>query len=206
MTGARRLRTRLASLAAAGLLIGACGGGGGGDNGKAAENASADGSTTTSPATAQAGGDPTTGSPGAPGGPTVTTGAPGSAPATGSTPGNPPDGGETPKPPLPMEVELEKDCVKPGGTQTVTVRTEPESPVGYSAEYADGKTAMDAGYYGGVDAGKTDGKGVYKATWTIAPNAPPGEVKVRVFATHPAYTFSERVATFELSTLTGKCS
>lgn len=203
MTGARRLRTTLASLAVAAFLIGACGGGD--DNGKGADNASADGSTTTSLAPSQAGADTADGAPGAPGGATTTTGAPGSAPATGSTPGAPPDGGQAPKPPLPMEVEVEKDCVKPGGTQTVTIRTEPESPAGYSVEYPDGKTAMDQGYYGGVDAGKTDGKGVYKATWTIAPNAPPGEAKVRAFATHPAYRFSERVATFELSTLTGKC-
>lgn len=187
-------------------LAAACGGG-----------SDKDASKTTSPT--GAGGGATTSIPGAPGAPgapsnegsagtpTSTTSTPGAGTPSGGGTGEPgaAAGPTTTKPPLPLTASVADDCVRPGGAQTLTVQSNPETPIGFSSRYADGKTAMDAGFYGGTNAGKSDATGTYTSTWTIAPNAPAGEVKVTVYGNRPDYEMAEHVVTFRMSDATGRC-
>ncbi|HEX9969763.1 MAG TPA: hypothetical protein VGB03_06460 [Acidimicrobiales bacterium] len=105
-----------------------------------------------------------------------------------------------------MTVKLATACVRPGTPQTITVETVPGVPVGYTAQYADGKTAMDQGYYGGNHAGPSDEEGRYVSRWQVAPTAPSGPVKVTVLVSHPSYKPTRREATFAVSNAAGKCS
>lgn len=204
------MRTARGALAVIALLAaGACGGGD--DNGGAGDGqeATGDGSTTTTTISVSGVNPGAAGQPGAP-----APGRPGAAPPAGS-PGSSGDssggsgGSTTPttKPPLEMSAELAEPCVRPGGRQTITVRAPKETPVGYGSEYSDGKTGMDPGFYGGANAGTTAQEGVYRDAWTIAANAPKGTVKVKAFGANPNYQLAERVVTYEVADpVTGKCS
>lgn len=204
------MRTARRALAVVALLtVGACGGGsddnGGAGNG---QDATDDGSTTTSTFSVSGVNPGAAGQSGAP-----APGGPGAAPPAGSSgsPGGSGDSGgsttPTTKPPLDMTAELAEPCVRPGGRQTITIRAPKETPVGYGSEYSDGKTGMDPGFYGGANAGSTAQEGVYRDAWNIAANAPKGTVKVKAFGANPNYQLAERVVTYEVADpVTGKCS
>lgn len=126
---------------------------------------------------------------------------------TGTAPTQiPPTGGDKPLPPLPMTAELKESCVRPGGKQTITIRTEPESGVGYDAIYSDGKGGAMEGHYGGNKGGQVDEDGTFTDTWVVAPNAPAGQVKVNVLGGKMGYEHAEAYAYFSVADLTGKCA
>jgi hypothetical protein len=185
--------------------LSACGddeGAAGGEGPATSAPAGADEAGTTTSSPNATGGGPTTGGP-------TTGGAPGqpSAGANGGTGtgGAGPSTTAAPKPDLPITLDLADDCVRPGGTQTLTVQSKPEIPVGYGVRYADGKTAMEPGYHGGVGGGETDPDGRYKATWAVAPTAPAGPATVTVIANHPDYNRTRRELTFQVANAAGKC-
>ena len=77
------------------------------------------------------------------------------------------------------------DCVTSGGTETLTVHTEPGALVAYDAVYSDGKNGAVPPYgagYGGNAYGTADSNGDYTSTWVVSPNAPAGEGYVKVYA------------------------
>lgn len=109
------------------------------------------------------------------------------------------------KPTLALAAELAESCVRPGGSQAITIRTEPDSGVGYDAVYADGKSGLTEGHYGGNKAGQVDDEGTWSDTWVVAPNAPAGRVEVRVLGAKLGYNAGQTTVYFTVSDVTGKC-
>jgi hypothetical protein len=107
---------------------------------------------------------------------------------------------------LDITAELAESCVRPGGSQSITIRTEPYAGVGYDTMYSDYLTGMMEGHYGGNSAGFTDGDGIYKDTWVITPNAPAGEAIVLVLGSHDEGGMGETKATYKVADALGKCS
>lgn len=112
---------------------------------------------------------------------------------------------EAPKPPLPLEASLEKSCVKAGGEQTITISVPHKSAFAYNSFYPDGKSGIDEGFYGGNKGSLMPAQGTWTDTWVIAPQAPPGTVRVHVQAVHMEYSSAEKDITFELVGPTGVC-
>ena len=166
---------------ALGACVAACGGG---SKPKLAAK-SKDASSTTTSTTASPGGATAAG-----GGPTTT--APKGA-GQGST-GNP-GGASTPPTSvavpkvgsLKVTISLSQPCIKPGASQTITVKvdTTQKVAVAYNTVYSDGNNwKMGPGYYGGNKGGVVDdGSGTYKDTWVLSPQAAPGVAQVVAFAT-----------------------
>lgn len=210
-----RPRLWAAALAAFLVLTAACGGSGGNDEAEGAtttteartgaRDPSGDATSTTSKgAEAEA---PTNDAP-----PTTAPSAGGAGSGGGSNDGSDNTGaagsggdeGPEEPPPIDVEAEFSDDCVRPGGTQTITIRTEPNTGVAYHAVYADGSNGFDEDYPGGNDTGETDSKGVWEDTWTVGPTAAEGEVKVDVVALGSAGRGYQQV-TFAVADLTGNC-
>ena len=212
--GKRPVRLVLGTLAVSALVTSACGG-----QSKAEDNASdkpADaaasppgegggGSPTSTPASSSKKGGSQAGSAGAtsttvPGG--SSSGSSGSGPKAATNP----SGGDQPTRTLEMSAELAESCVRPGGTQTITVRTLPYSGVAFDTEYADYLTGMMPGHYGGNSAGFVDEDGTWTSTWVIAPNAPAGLTTVLVLGTHEQGGLGETKALFTVADALGKCA
>jgi len=129
--------------------------------------------TTTTTTTAPGGG--TTTVPGGTQGTTPTSqgqGAPGSTTTT--------------RPPFPVEMKLDKACVKRGAngdTQTLTVKTRAKDTVAYSTEYSDHSNELsNPEYKSGSGYGDADDDGDYKAEWKIPDTAPNGIARLHVIA------------------------
>lgn len=114
------------------------------------------------------------------------------------------DEGPEEPPPIDVEAEFSDDCVRPGGTQTITIRTEPNTGVAYHAVYSDGSNGFDEDYPGGNNTGETDSKGVWEDTWTVGPTATEGEATVDVVALGAEGQGYTQV-TFAVADLTGNC-
>lgn len=83
-----------------------------------------------------------------------------------------------------MRATLARECVKAGGRQTLTVRTEPGAGVTYDSTYSDGESGRAAPHgkeYGGEGIGLITDEAL-AATWTVSKKAPPGIVVVYVSA------------------------
>lgn len=120
----------------------------------------------------------------------------------------PPTAGTIPeddRPVLPVETTLGSTCVRAGGNQTVTFKLVPGSGVAYNSYYSDGKNGLDEGFYGGNKGGIVQADGQWTDTWTIAPHAPPGKVRVTYTATNIAYKAHHGETSFELVSPTGVC-
>lgn len=126
---------------------------------------------------------------------------------TSTTPGSDTSGTvpEEDRPVLPVETTLGSTCVRAGGTQTVTFKTVPGSGVAYNSYYSDGKNGLDEGFYGGNKGAIIQADGQWTDTWTIAPHAPPGKVRVTYTATNIAYRAHHGETSFELVSPTGVC-
>ncbi|MBW3667860.1 MAG: hypothetical protein KY443_01490 [Actinobacteria bacterium] len=206
---------RFRTAAAAALIVvvtGACGGGGdkhqaASDGGNAASETT---STTAAPGTATS--TPSSGlqAPGAPGGAgsTPTTAASGSAASTGGAAssnditkvGNPEDF------PVPLSIEELRPCVRPGQPQTVVLRSERETHVGYDSVYSDGQNSMSAGnnYYGGSNSGETGPGTEWRDTFVVKVGAPAGEVRVNAIAANKRGV-GRATTTFRVADASGNC-
>jgi hypothetical protein len=106
---------------------------------------------------------------------------------------------------LPMTATLATQCVRPGGTQTITVRTKPKVRVAYGATYADGKSAMSDTFYGGNQGGVVGPAGEWQSAWVVGIGAPPGPVKVDV-AGVDATGVGQTSVSFNVAGATGSCA
>lgn len=82
-----------------------------------------------------------------------------------------------------VRASVDPSCVAPGGTFTLTVHTQPQAGVAWGAKYADGEYGAAPPFgrgYGGSASGTADKKGLYVASWTVAPTAPAGAGTVEV--------------------------
>jgi hypothetical protein len=80
----------------------------------------------------------------------------------------------------PLDVRLGAACVAPGGTQRLVVETLPNAFVAFDNLYADDR---DGQVHGGAEGrARSDARGRYVATWRIAPDTPPGRVRIDVGA------------------------
>lgn len=110
-------------------------------------------------------------------------------------------------PPLETEVTLAEDCVRPGGTQTITVDTgESGSGVVYDTVYSDGKTGLAEDHYGGNNGGHTDDSGTWQDRWAVSPEAPAGEARVDVLTTSADGRTGAARDTFRVADALGRCS
>lgn len=107
---------------------------------------------------------------------------------------------------MPISAELAETCVRPGGSQSITIKAEPASGVGFDSVYSDGKSGMMEGFYGGNAGGFSDEEGTFVATWVVGANAPEGPVIVRVLGTHVDAGFGETRAYFAVSNALGTCA
>lgn len=110
-----------------------------------------------------------------------------------------------PKGQLELVVTLKESCVKPGGTQSITITTTPGSAVGYDSVYWDGKRGGMEGHYGGNSGGKVDDSGTWKDTWVIAPGAPVGQVQVNALGAHLDYGFGQSTLYFRVVDVLEAC-
>lgn len=108
-------------------------------------------------------------------------------------------------PPTPLEATLASPCVKVGGTQTITIRAPEGSGVGYDSYYADGKSGISEGFYGGNKGAVMPASGEWSDTWTVKVDAPPGKVRVLVQAIRLHNSVSQRELFFELVPALGTC-
>jgi hypothetical protein len=98
--------------------------------------------------------------------------ASGPARATGATGATGTPGADA----APLDARLASACVRPGGTQRLTVDTLPSAFIAFDNLYADQR---DGQAYGGADGrARSDGQGHYEATWVVSPSAPLGDVRV----------------------------
>jgi hypothetical protein len=80
----------------------------------------------------------------------------------------------------PLAIRLGAGCVVPGGTQRLVVETLPNAFVAFDNLYADDR---DGRVHGGAEGrARSDAQGRYVATWRVAPDAPPGRVRIDVGA------------------------
>lgn len=195
------------------LATAACGGQTKADEGKDAEGggtapaaAEGEGTTTTTRAAGKAGKK----SSAAGGGATTTTTAASEAKAAGSDKQSSDPKVEEYKPrsmrTLQITAELTESCVKPGGSQTLTVRTEPDAGVAFDTEYSDYLTGTMPGHYGGNLAGYADADGTWSSTWVVAPNAPAGKATVLVLGALGKDALGETKAFFTVADALGKCA
>jgi hypothetical protein len=131
----------------------------------------------------------------------------GTALAAGPVPGAGPQQQQTQQaPPLQLEASVLSACVRPGTTQTITIKTLPNSAVGYDSVYPDGKSGLSQDYYGGNNGGQANATGTWTDTWKIAPNAPAGLVSVDVAGANANGSVGKTAISFKLSDVTGKCA
>ena len=198
------------SWAAAALLVGLAACGGSSDEGKAGNGdadqqaAAGDGTTSTS-------------IPGAPGGAAGSGGGgPGGVSGSGSSATTAPGGsggsggsGVQSSPGVefnvPLTARVSVACLRPGGTQTVTLTSEPKTNVGYDSVYADGKTGWSPDHYGGSNKGETDASGQWQDTFVLKPGAPPGKVEVNAIAGN-ARGAGKTATSFAVAKADGTCS
>ncbi len=82
---------------------------------------------------------------------------------------------------IPIEAHVTPTCVPLGTTARLDVQTVRKGAIGFVAVYAGEKSgaAPPFGYgYGGNDKGTADSQGRWTASWTVAPNTPPGPAYV----------------------------
>jgi hypothetical protein len=104
-----------------------------------------------------------------------------------------------------FEASIGKQCVAVGGTQSIEIKAPERSAAGFDSYYADGKSGAHPDFYGGNSGANVDKSGVYRATWTIAPNAPPGIVTVRAVVMTPEGQSGHRRFDFRLVGLGKSC-
>jgi hypothetical protein len=121
---------------------------------------------------------------------------------TSSSQGAPPAQGKA----MSVTAALQKACVAPGDTQTITITTRPESAVGYHAVYSDGKNGFDPDYYGGNKSGVTNGSGTYQDTWVVGVKAPPGTVNVDVVGVNGDGASGQTKVAFAVANSGGGCA
>ena len=196
-----KTRRVAAAMFALALLGAACGSESKGDGGDALGSSTSSSVPITVPSLSP-GNLPGTATPPGSGGPVG--GAPGST-GTGSAPGSGTKGGSDGQPPpLPVAVELANACVRPGGSQTVTVRTTPESTVGYDTTWSDGKNGMTGGY-GGTGNGHAP-TGTWTHSFTVGPQAPKGNATVTGIGVNMSGSTGQAKADFTVADLTGNCA
>lgn len=202
-------RMKATAVALAVLFAASCGGGS--DDAEDAGVSSASTSSTVADGTAAAN-DPggTTGAGGAAGqAPGSAAPAPGGSASTPTTaPADQATGGssaQSTQPATPLEVTLEHRCVKAGGTQTITIKSSPGAAAGYDSYYPDGRSGISDGFYGGNSGNNIPPDGTWRDTWTIAPNAPTGQVRVHVQAIKVEHRVATQDLFFELVGPTGSC-
>lgn len=209
---ARLIRSSLAACAVVALLAAGCGGSGGTDRAK--ESSSTSSAPPSGDDGAGRGNDDAAPTP-APTGPAATTpgnndgddGADEDASASGNSgdPAAPGTYGEYAE--VAISAELAEECVRPGQSQTITIRTEPDTKVAYHTAYADGKNDFADDYPGGANRGETDGRGLWTDTWVVKPTAAPGQARVDVIAVQPEGASSGSTqTTFVVATLSGSCA
>lgn len=188
----------------------ACGGGGAGAERDAAEPGEV-GDTTTVPSGDVPGGSSENGG---------TSGSSGDVSASGNPPSRPSEGGDggataTSAPagqqtegrqqPLPFEASLGSSCVKAGSSQSIRVKTLPQSAVTYDSYYPDGNSGVSENFYGGNNGNQVGPDGVYEDTWVINPAAPPGTVKVLTRGVRLGHEPAGKDLVFELVGPGGTC-
>lgn len=205
-----RIGRLLGAVAVASLVTAGCGGASKADDNQATPAASGEGAAA---ADTQAGGGSTTStvpkprSSSAGSKATTTTTKPGAPAAAKGTEGQAPPPEDDPyKRTLAITAELTETCVRPGGTQTVKVRTLSYAGVAFDTEYSDYLTGMQPGHYGGNSGGFTDAEGTYSFTWVVAPNAPAGKATVLVLGSHDEGGIGETKAFFTVADALGKCA
>lgn len=104
-----------------------------------------------------------------------------------------------------ISMELKQPCVRPGESQTITIHAPYTSSVGYNTYYADGKSGLSEGFYGGNMVGFTDQSDTWTHTWVVAVNAPAGEAVVVVLATHDEQGRGETGDLFTVADALGRC-
>lgn len=77
----------------------------------------------------------------------------------------------------PLEIELAKDCVAPGGTQTIRVRSTPLYSVSWATLWPDQKAHFE---WKGWSSEQINGTGQYSSVFTVPPHAPVGEARTDV--------------------------
>jgi hypothetical protein len=108
-----------------------------------------------------------------------------------------------------VSATLDPECVRPGGSVTITIASEPHASVAYNAIYADGQAGAPAPFganYGGNAGGPTGEEGLYRDTWTVAANAPSGPGHVEVVAGASGGGFGKTTVPFAVAdAVTGTC-
>lgn len=191
------------------LLSAGCGGGKASDVVEQKHGADADRATTTTTVPTSdvvAGGGAATGTKPADGAraavTTTTAPAPGTPAAAGAKPSLTEPG---PKGQLEVKASLAESCVRPGGRQSITILTRPDSAAGYDTVYSDGRSGITEGHYGGNGGGRVDESGSWSDTWVVSPHAPAGKVRVNVLAGHIDYGTAEATLFFAVADVTGNC-
>jgi hypothetical protein len=106
---------------------------------------------------------------------------------------------------LPITAEVSTACVRPGATQTITIKAPYGSGVGYQVVYSDGLFAMEEGHAGGNFGGYADEQGTFVHTFPVAATAPPGPASANVLGTHMDHGFGETHARFAVADALGRC-
>lgn len=205
--GTRFVREPLAVAVVALIVLAGCGSSKADDAGdpQATDDAAADASTTsTTKAAAKAGSSKSKAQASATSTTTSTTVTPKAG--TAATGGQPVEKLDDEGLTLPISAELKESCVRPGGSQTITIRARTASGVGYDSVYSDGKSGAMEGHYGGNAGGYTDDKNTFTSTWVISAAAPAGPVLVRVLGTHEEDGLGQTEAHFSVADALGKCS
>ncbi|HEX7168668.1 MAG TPA: hypothetical protein VF230_16930 [Acidimicrobiales bacterium] len=95
---------------------------------------------------------------------------------------------------LSITFETEKPCLRAGEEQTIEARTGiGKAEIAYAPTYADGK------FHGDTPRGFSDEDGVFRASWEIPDDVPPGRVTVRIIAAKGAKSDSAN-APFHVAT------
>jgi hypothetical protein len=125
----------------------------------------------------------TTTRPGATGSPTgaplkpYATGSPTSSIYPSATPTLPDHADGTLK--APLEIQIGHECVQPGGTQTITIRSTPLYQVSWATMYPDGSAHEE---WKGWEISRTGPDGMYTHAFVIPPQAPLGRIRNDVAA------------------------
>lgn len=77
----------------------------------------------------------------------------------------------------PLSIELATGCVRPGGSQTITIRSKPKLQLAWATLYSDGSGHQE---YGGWGTAIMPPSGLYTKTWVLPPNAPVGDARTDV--------------------------
>lgn len=107
---------------------------------------------------------------------------------------------------LPIRASVARSCVKPGGTQSITIDIGHKGGVAYNSFYSDGKSGGMENFYGGNNGAETDDHGVWKDTWVVGPTAPAGTVRVDVVAIDKSYLRGHQVVEFDVAGPSGRCA